>query len=83
MIQFGKSVSDDPQSDKVANQRITISQVVTDSELVEKAQYLESILKTGNLSEYCNYKIEIAESENESIIWRFILVEEQHINCFF
>ncbi len=83
MIQFGKSVSDDPQSDKVANQRITISQVVTDSELVEKAQYLESILKTGNLNEYCNYKIEIAESENESIIWRFILVEEQHISCLF
>ncbi len=81
MVQFGKIVSEDPQIDKVANQRITISQVVTDSELVEKAQYLESILKTGNLNEYCNYKIEIADTDNESLIWKFIMVRKKFL-CF-
>lgn len=50
-----------------------INQVVTDSDLVSNSQYLESTLQTGNLVEYCNYKIDLAEQNlSEQHIWRYI-----------
>jgi len=57
----------------INTQRVVISQVITDLELIDKSQHLESTLQTGNLIEYCNYKIEIAENDSaEQNIWRFI-----------
>jgi protein transport protein SEC31 len=57
----------------VNNQRITINQVITDADLVDKSQHLEQTLQTGNLIEYCNYKIETSTNSSQSNVWRFIL----------
>ena len=59
-------------TDHVSNQRVTVNQVITDAELVEKSHHLESALQTGNFVEYCNYKIETAENDIQSSMWRFI-----------
>ena len=75
-MSFGKYTSDNQVAtenlDPTLNKRVTVSQVITDSELVEKSQHLESALQTGHLHEYCNYKIESASNETQSSIWRFI-----------
>lgn len=62
---------------------MTINQVITDPELVEKSQHLEAALHTSNLLEYCNYKIESAADETQSSIWKFILVIRNFIFEFF
>jgi len=54
------------------NKRITVSQVITDSDLVEKSTHLGNALQTGNVYEYCNYKIESAPNDTQSSIWKFI-----------
>ena len=54
------------------NKRITLSQVITDSDLVEKSTHLSNALQTGNVHEYCNYKIESASNDTQSSIWKFI-----------
>ena len=54
------------------NQRVSVSQVVTDQALVERAQHLEATLQSGQLAEFCNYKVENAQSEKQASVWRFI-----------
>ncbi len=46
--------------------------MTTDPDLVTQSQYLENTLSTGNLSEYCNYKIEIAANTAQAEVWKFI-----------
>lgn len=68
-----------PVHDAQASGRIHLHQVITDSKLVENSYHLENALLTGNLIEYCNYKIESVTSADEnanqtqSFIWKFIL----------
>lgn len=77
MVTFASQQSQEQQQQDQTvfnTQRVFIQQIVTDSELVDKSQHLESTLQTGNLLEYCNYKIETAEEGSaESNIWKFIL----------
>jgi hypothetical protein len=59
---------------QISNQRVSISQVITDKKLVDEAQYLDNTLRTGNLLEFCNYKIETADGDTaQSNAWKFIL----------
>ena len=46
--------------------------MITDSDLVEKSQHLGNALQTGNVQEYCNYKIESASNDTQSSVWKFI-----------
>ncbi len=74
LLEQQQAQSVDPSALLINTQRVVISQVVTDLDLIDKSQHLESTLQTGNLIEYCNYKIEIAENGSaEQNIWRFIL----------
>jgi len=73
LVQFGKNMSDNQHQDQELNRKVSVSQVITDQDLVEKAQYLQSVLATGNLIEYCNYKIEIADQESDSTVWKYIM----------
>ncbi|CAF0785032.1 unnamed protein product [Brachionus calyciflorus] len=70
-----------PSPAQVSNQRVFINQVITDKELVEKSQNLENALQTGNLIEYCNFKIENSKNQTQSFIWKYILATfEQNKN---
>jgi hypothetical protein len=82
LVSFGRTaLTDAVQSNEqlfnmaqVNNQRISISQVITDKKLVDEAQYLDNTLRTGNLLEFCNYKIETANGDSiQSNAWKFIL----------
>ena len=55
------------------NQQVTVSQVITDQPLIEKSQHLEATIQSGQLVEYCNYKVENAANENQANVWKFIM----------
>ena len=55
------------------NQRVIVSQIVTDPTLVQNSYQLENVLQTNNFTEYCNYKVENAKNQSQSSIWNFIL----------
>lgn len=74
LIHFGKDIADSQHQEQgELIKTVNMSQVITDQDLVEKAQYLQSVLVTGNLIEYCNYKIEIADHESDSTVWKYIM----------
>jgi protein transport protein SEC31 len=82
LVTFGRTalvtagIDTNDQANQLAiinNQRITINQIITDADLVDKSQHLEQTLQTGNLIEYCNYKIETSNNSSQSNIWQFIL----------
>ena len=54
--------------------KVSILQIVTDNNLVEESQKLENALQTGQVIEFCNYKIESVSNSTDSEIWKFILV---------
>ena len=83
MVTFASQLNSQEQDQSVLNtQRVFINQVVTDSELVTNSQYLESTLQTGNLVEYCNYKIDLAEQNPaEQHVWRYIQASFSDNKC--
>ena len=53
---------------------VTISQVVTETELVQRSLALEETLSNGRYVEFCDAKIVASTNESESNIWRFLKV---------
>ena len=51
-----------------------ISQVVTETELVNRSNALEEALANGNFVEFCNGKIAKAQDDTEKEIWNFLKV---------
>lgn len=51
-----------------------VSQVVTDTELIDRSHELENSLMSGHLEEYCQSKISCASDGNEKLLWEFIKV---------
>lgn len=77
MVSFGHIPNDSQQSEQliasnnILNQRVSINQVTTDHELVEKSQYFEMALQQGKLFEYCTYKAENVDPSQVDL-WKFI-----------
>jgi len=53
---------------------VTISQVVTDVELVARSSLLENTLTSGRFTEFCDRKISLCRDKTESTIWSFLKV---------
>jgi len=53
---------------------VTISQVVTDVELVSRSTLLESTLASGHYPEFCDRKISLCKDPTESTVWSFLKV---------
>jgi len=53
---------------------VTISQVVTDVELVSRSMLLEATLASGCYTEFCDKKISLCKNKAESTIWSFLKV---------
>ena len=54
--------------------QVFVSQVVTDTELINRSHELENSLMSGHLDEYCQLKISSATDVNEKLLWEFIKV---------
>lgn len=51
---------------------ITVNQVVTDHELVERSNRLEQVLAEGNFGEYCRQKADQTQDQHSRFLWYFL-----------
>ncbi|XP_071250675.1 protein transport protein Sec31A-like isoform X3 [Salvelinus alpinus] len=62
-----------PQPVPVPRQ-VFVSQVTTETELLQRSRELQAALQSGSLSDYCQAKIHKAPTDSEQDIWKFLLV---------
>ncbi|XP_037918625.1 protein transport protein Sec31A isoform X1 [Hermetia illucens] len=53
-------------------QNVTISQVITDAELVERSNQLETTLQQCNYSEYCRMRADQMKDQHGRYVWYFL-----------
>ena len=64
-----------PSPHKPFAPKVQLQQLVTDPEVLEKAQGLQQILKEGDFPNFCAYKISHSgEDEDEKTIWTFMKI---------
>ncbi|XP_058054599.1 protein transport protein Sec31A [Anopheles bellator] len=51
---------------------VTVNQVVTDAELVERSNHLEQALAEGNFVDYCRQKADQANDQHSRFLWYFL-----------
>ena len=73
-MSFEASKSSGGQQLSQTQSTVTVSQVVTDVELVSRSTMLEATLASGRYTEFCDRKISLCKDETESTIWRFLKV---------
>ncbi|KAJ8680760.1 hypothetical protein QAD02_016547 [Eretmocerus hayati] len=62
----------DPNMPPNSNRKVFVSQVVTNPELVKRSNELESVLKSGEFSHFCQGKIDSATDEHKRKVWSCI-----------
>lgn len=62
------------QPQQTAAHVVHISQVVTETDFLDRSNQLQATLTAGNFLEYCQTKIEAAQSEFEKTVWSFLKV---------
>lgn len=62
------------QPQQTAAYVVHISQVVTETDFLDRSNQLQATLTAGNFLEYCQTKIEAAPSEFEKTVWSFLKV---------
>ncbi|XP_066928892.1 protein transport protein Sec31A-like isoform X2 [Clytia hemisphaerica] len=68
----GKLVSFGNVKEPGQPKQVFVSQVVTDTELINRSHELESSLMSGQLEPYCDLKISNAQEKEEKLLWEFI-----------
>ncbi|XP_017344929.1 protein transport protein Sec31A isoform X9 [Ictalurus punctatus] len=53
---------------------VHVSQVVTDTDFLDRSNQLQATLTAGSFVEFCQRKIEVAQNEFEKTIWAFLKV---------
>uniref|UniRef100_A0A673JBL1 Protein transport protein Sec31A n=1 Tax=Sinocyclocheilus rhinocerous TaxID=307959 RepID=A0A673JBL1_9TELE len=62
------------QPQQTAAHVVHISQVVTETDFLDRSNHLQATLTAGNFLEYCQTKTEAAQSEFEETVWSFLKV---------
>uniref|UniRef100_A0A182XC07 Protein transport protein Sec31A n=1 Tax=Anopheles quadriannulatus TaxID=34691 RepID=A0A182XC07_ANOQN len=55
-----------------ASRTVTINQVITDPELVERSNQLERVLSEGNFADYCRQKADQTNDQHSRFMWYFL-----------
>ncbi|KAI9546789.1 hypothetical protein NQZ68_022734 [Dissostichus eleginoides] len=62
------------QSPQPVPRQVFVSQVTTETELLQRSRELQAALQSGSFNSYCQAKIQSAKSDAEQDIWKFLLV---------
>lgn len=76
----GKLVSLDnakPQQQQPSSHLVHISQVVTETALLDRSEQLQATLSSRNFVGFCQEKIDAAENEFEKTLWSFLKVRAE------
>lgn len=52
--------------------KVTINQIITEPELVDRSNKLEEVLAGGNYSDYCVQKANQMENQHGRYVWYFV-----------
>jgi len=53
---------------------VTISQVVTEVDVVSRSSLLEATLASGRFTEFCDRKISLSNDKADATVWSFLKV---------
>lgn len=70
------------QPQQTAAHVVHISQVVTETDFIDRSNQLQTTLTAGNFLEYCQNKIEAAQNEFEKTVWSFLKVRHFIRNAY-
>ncbi|XP_075999699.1 protein transport protein Sec31A isoform X1 [Genypterus blacodes] len=62
------------QSPQPVSRQVVVSQVTTETEFLQRSRELQAALQSGSFNNYCQGKIQSAQSDAEQDIWKFLLV---------
>uniref|UniRef100_A0A1A8FSV4 Protein transport protein Sec31A n=1 Tax=Nothobranchius korthausae TaxID=1143690 RepID=A0A1A8FSV4_9TELE len=69
----GKLVSlENPKPQQPTSHLVHISQVVTETEFLKRSDQLQATLSSGRFVDFCQEKIDTAESEFDKTVWAFL-----------
>lgn len=54
------------------SRQISVNQVITESELVERSNKLESVLANGNFVDFCRQKADETSDQHNRYVWHFL-----------
>ncbi|XP_067393493.1 protein transport protein Sec31B [Emydura macquarii macquarii] len=74
LITFGLTKAPAQQTQQIPPRQVFISQVVTETEFLERSRELQMALQSGNLPNYCQSKIQAAQLQFEENLWNFLKV---------
>ncbi len=79
MLQFGGKLvtfeSPRPEQQQAPPRHVSVSQVVTETELVARSDQLETALTNAQYNEFCAMKIANSKNPQDEEIWNFLKVE--------
>uniref|UniRef100_A0A8C8SX10 SEC31 homolog B, COPII coat complex component n=1 Tax=Pelusios castaneus TaxID=367368 RepID=A0A8C8SX10_9SAUR len=74
LITFGLTKAPGQQMQQLPPCQVFISQVVTETEFLDRSRELQVALQSGNLLDYCQSKIQAAQLQFEEKLWNFLKV---------
>ncbi|XP_041043495.1 protein transport protein Sec31A isoform X6 [Carcharodon carcharias] len=79
-----QNVKPQPQQQQEVPFQVFVSQVVTESELLNRSNELQSTIHSGGFVEYCRSKVNAAHTDFERSVWGFLKVnfEKDHRNKY-
>lgn len=66
----GKLITFKKESD--AQRSVTINQVITEPDLVERSNKLEDVLANGNFVDFCRQKADETDNQHNRYVWYFL-----------
>ncbi|KAG9345956.1 hypothetical protein JZ751_007771 [Albula glossodonta] len=74
LITFENPKPPQQQGPQSVPRQVFVSQVITETEFLQRSSELQAALQSGSFSMYCQGKIHNAPSDSEQDIWRFLKV---------
>lgn len=74
LVTFGLPSTPAHQEPQPCLRRVFISQVTTESKFLMQSAQLHEALRSGNLLNYCQNKIQLASLQSEKMLWQFLKV---------
>lgn len=81
LVTFGLPSTPAHQVPQPCLRLVFISQVTTESEFLMRSAELQEALRSGNLLNYCQNKIQRASVQSEKMLWQFLKVGSLKAGC--
>ncbi|XP_041086417.1 protein transport protein Sec31A-like isoform X8 [Polyodon spathula] len=73
LVTFG-NVTVQPQQQQLVPHHVYVSQVVTETDFLERSNQLQSAVQAGNFFNFCQSKVDASQTEFERNIWSFLKI---------